>query len=255
MNYSEFALSLAEKAGKIILKNFNSLLEVKHKEDLTPVTKVDFEINSLLINSVKEYFPNHNVVAEEESFDCGGEYSWVCDPLDGTIPFSSGIPLATFALALTHKGKGVLAVVNDPFHRNIFFAEEGKGTFLNGKQVFVSEKDAFSYASIGACIWKRAKYDFSSVLKNLVTYDAGIFTIPSIAFMGSLVSSGSLDGVLFPGDAPWDIAAIDLLINEAGGKTSNLFGEKQDLDKTTKGFIGGNKKIYSKLLDIVKDSL
>ena len=257
MNEIELGKSLSKKAGKIILKHFGTNFVTKTKSDFTPVTIVDEKINALVISEVEKYFPEHNIIAEEGSVNKGSDYSWVCDPLDGTIPFAAGIPMSTFSLALTHKGKSILGFVNEPFTKRVFFAQEEKGTFFNKKQVFVNENNTLDRANIGYCYWKinNSKHDFQKLIINLLDNGVRAFSVPSVVYMGASVATGGLSGLFFPGTSPWDIAALDILIKEAGGTTSDLFGENQKLDSTTKGFIGSNKNLYKELLKIAKRSI
>ena len=113
------------------------------KKDGSPVTKTDLAINKLVIDRVKKYFPSHGVLGEEQSnYVEKADYVWVCDPVDGTIPFSRGMPTCMFSLGLTFKGKPILGVGYDPFIDRLIFAELGKGAFLNGKKIHVSRNKA-----------------------------------------------------------------------------------------------------------------
>src|SRR6185369_6851970 len=101
MTHKEFALQMAQEAGGIIRSNFSMGMKKEWKEDVTPVTVSDLAINKDLIEGVKQHFPGHSVYGEEESaLIDGAEYVWVCDPVDGTLPFSHGIPTCMFSLAL-----------------------------------------------------------------------------------------------------------------------------------------------------------
>ena len=111
MTYEEFAKQLAQKAGEIMKNNFSHGMKKELKRDKSPVTTTDIAINKLVISEVKKYFPDHDVKGEEESsFENNSEYVWVCDPVDGTYPFSHGLPVFTFSLALVKNGKPVLGV-------------------------------------------------------------------------------------------------------------------------------------------------
>src|SRR3989338_6753886 len=100
-SYKTFAINLAQKAGKIIRENFKANVKKEWKADGTPVTAIDLAVNKLVIESVQKEYPTHSILAEEESaMQEGSEYVWVCDPIDGTYPFSHGIPNFAFSLAL-----------------------------------------------------------------------------------------------------------------------------------------------------------
>ncbi|MEK6962810.1 MAG: inositol monophosphatase family protein [Nanoarchaeota archaeon] len=159
-NYKPFAINLAKKVGRIMLRYFSSRVKNSYKQDHSPVTKADLDINRLVIENVKRRFPMHDVLGEEEShLSNSSDYVWVCDPIDGTIPYSHGIPVSVFSLALTHHGKPIVGVVYDPFHRKTFFAEQGKGATLNGKKIRVSPKKELEHALIGMDGWGLARYN------------------------------------------------------------------------------------------------
>lgn len=99
-------MALAREAGEMIKSGFRGAVDPQRKADGTPVTATDFAVNRLVVESVASTYPDHDVIGEEESHSAtgGGEWAWICDPIDGTIPFASGLPLSTFVLALTRHG-------------------------------------------------------------------------------------------------------------------------------------------------------
>src|SRR3989339_1076408 len=116
-NYLEFAKNLAKEAEEIALRYFSFKVENTWKEDNTPLTKADTEINDLVIKRVNEAFPEHSIYGEEQSeLKENSKYIWVCDPIDGTMPFSNGSPIFTFSIALVDQSSGlpILGVINDP---------------------------------------------------------------------------------------------------------------------------------------------
>src|SRR5256885_5998739 len=115
IDYTSIATELAYKAGKIIQENFSLGMTRELKEkDTSPVTIFDTEINRMVIEVLHKEFPQHRIIGEEESHKVDSEYVWFCDPIDGTIPFTSGIPIATFSLALTKNWVPILGVIYDP---------------------------------------------------------------------------------------------------------------------------------------------
>ena len=101
----DFAVDLAKQAGAVMRANFSPGMKKEWKEDRSPLTVTDTAINRMVIAAVQKTFPEHSVLGEEEStWKEGDEMVWVCDPVDGTIPFSHGIPLSMFALALVRNG-------------------------------------------------------------------------------------------------------------------------------------------------------
>jgi len=239
-----------------MLRHFSSRIKKSYKLDHSPVTKADLDINKLVIQGIKRHFPMHDVLGEEESHLVNSsEYAWVCDPIDGTIPYSYGIPVSVFSLALTHHGKPILGIVYDPFQKKIFFAEKGKGTTLNGKKIHVSPKKELEHAFIGMDWWWHTKYDFTSLYPTLQSKNVHLINLGSITHMAALVASGQLQATIFPGRKSHDTAAVKIIVEEAGGKVTDLFGEEQRYDQDIRGHIVSNGFLHQKLVKLVRDHI
>lgn len=140
--YLEFAKKLALEAGEIALHYFGFETESTRKEDNTPLTVADTEINDLVIKRISAAYPNHSIYGEESSeIKEGSEYIRVCDPIDGTMAFSCGIPSFVFSLALVDQSNGqpVLGVIYDPIMKNMYWAHKGSGAYRNDKKISVSQ--------------------------------------------------------------------------------------------------------------------
>jgi fructose-1,6-bisphosphatase/inositol monophosphatase family enzyme len=256
MTYRNFSLSLAREAGAIIKKNFMIGMKKEWKEDHSPVTATDMVINRLVIDSVKREFPGQSILAEEESaFSETGDSVWVCDPVDGTIPFSHGIPTCVFSLALVRRGVVLLGVIYDPFMDRMFFAEKGKGAFLNGRKIRVSSQRGMVNALFGVSEKRGAAFDVSGLKQRLEEEKARVIDICSITYMGVLVASGELAGTVYHGTKPHDTAALKVIVEEAGGKVTDLFGNDQRYDRDIKGHIISNRILHESLLAMVQRDL
>lgn len=184
MTYKNFAIGLAKKAGKIIRANFVLGMAKQIKKDGSPVTKTDLAINSMVIRDVEKHYPGHAILGEEESHPIkGAEYVWVCDPVDGTIPFSKGVPTCMFSLALTHRGLPILGVAYDAFMDRMFFAEKGKGAFLNGKRVHVSGHKTPKGANIATEFWASMKFRMPGLEEDLVFKKKRQYSIRILRFI------------------------------------------------------------------------
>ena len=124
--YLDFAIEIANEAGKIMRYYFSKKDISSYKGDKTIVTLADTEINSYLIKRVKEEFPTHCVDGEEEQFG-ESKYIWVCDPIDGTAMYARHIPVAVFSLALVIDGVSTVGLIYDPFTDNMYTAIKEKG--------------------------------------------------------------------------------------------------------------------------------
>ncbi|MET0779291.1 MAG: inositol monophosphatase, partial [Candidatus Saccharimonadales bacterium] len=146
-----FAKQLAYEAGKIMLHYFNARDKgVTIKDDQSPVTLADTEINALVIERVKAQFPADGVLGEEACFGLGRSNLWVVDPLDGTPPFARGVPLSTFCMALVQNGKPIVAVVYDPYMDRLFWACDGLGAYENDRKLDLSTHQPVG--KLGVCL-------------------------------------------------------------------------------------------------------
>lgn len=252
-DYLEFAKNLALEAGQIMKENFFAGVEKEWKIDHSPVTATDVAINRLVIERVSEKYPDHNVQGEEESsIKNDSEFLWVCDPLDGTIPFAHGIPISTFSLALVKNGESQVGVVYDPFSDRLYFAEKGKSAFLNNKPINVSDQDTLYQSAINIENFDIAKYDFSETEKALRKKHVMLLTLCSFIYPSSLVAKGEFIATIFPHHTAHDLAAVSLIVEEAGGKVSDIFGKPQKYDRPIDGAIVSNGKVHDELVEILK---
>jgi fructose-1,6-bisphosphatase/inositol monophosphatase family enzyme len=246
MNYKNFAISLAKEAGAEIRKNFANGLKMSKewKKDGTPVTKTDIAINKMVIKGVKKFFPKHGVLGEEESYNITNtEYLWVCDPVDGTVPFSHGIPTCVFSLALVKNGQPILGVIFEPFLKRMFFAEKNKGAFLNGKKISVNKlnfpQGVMGFSNLGMT---ELKTRFPQM---------PIICLWCICYEGILVASGELTATYYNHYNAHDIAALKVIVEEAGGKVTDRNGNEQRYDGKINGAIISNGVVHNDLIKII----
>lgn len=249
----EFAQNVALEAGKIMHDNFLAGMTREWKMDGTPITVTDTTINSLVIERVKKTFPEDSVLGEEENYNLGKSRVWVCDPVDGTMAFSHGLPISTFSLALVVDGTSQLGVVYDPFLKRMFRAVKGQGSYLNDKQITVSKQkiknaliDVEGFPSTHPII--RADGAMNNAL-----YAAGarVTSLWSAILPAALIASGEFAAVVFNVTKPEDGAAIKVIVEEAGGKVTDLFGHEQQYNGPTNGFVASNDIVHQQILDIV----
>jgi fructose-1,6-bisphosphatase/inositol monophosphatase family enzyme len=240
---------LARQAGKIIRENFEKPMKKDWKSDNTPVTITDTEINRLVIETIKQHFPSHDIRGEEESdLSNNSSHVWLCDPVDGTIPFSHGIPTACFSLALVEDGIPKAGIIYDPWMDRLYYAEQGKGTTLNGKTIHVNAIDDLQKAVIGVATWRQAPHPMHDIYETIFSRDMMLVQLASIVYMGMLVASGELSGVCFSGKTAHDVAALKIIIEEAGGKVTDIYGNDQRYNDTVKGCIATNGIIHDLLI-------
>ena len=250
-----FAKNLALEAGQIISKNFLHST-ITTKSNLTPVTETDFAISRLVIDAVRKTFPKHEVVDEElQQINNQIEYQWVCDPIDGTIPFSHHIPTAMFSIALCKNGEPVVAVIYDPFIKRMLYTTSTTKTFLNKNLVQVN-KDLFKPGDyiFGRPYW-RPEFDVIKYLNFLRNKKIKDCMLGSIVYEGMLVALGITKAMVTVAANPWDRAAIKMIIENAGGICTDERGERLSVFGNPKYFIATNGIVHDELLDIVKNCI
>src|SRR5579872_700338 len=193
-NYLSFATNLAEKAGTMMLKYFDTEIKKEWKEDNTPVTAADIAVNKLVIEAILNEYPKHGILGEEESLLKENEYIWVCDPIDGTYPFSMGIPTFTFSLALTHQGEPIVAVVYDPVLKRMYTAEKGKGAYKNGKQMQVSKASSFDRQFFGVAGRKETVFDQEAFRKVLYAKGVIFSSLNCLTYAAVMIATGAFIG-------------------------------------------------------------
>ena len=254
--YLVFAKEMAYDAGKIMKKYFLEDNGSSYKYDQTIVTKADTEINSLLIEKVKEKFPTHSVDGEEEQFG-ESKYVWVCDPVDGTAMYARHIPVAVFSLALVVDGISTVGVVYDPFTDNLYSAVKGNGAYRNNEKIFVNNIELDDMKSVSNFdMWPEAQYNMYDSIKELgkKTY---FVSIGSVIRACMCVANGDFNLAIFPGTKHknCDIAAAKVIVEEAGGKVTDLFGNEQRYDQSIKGAVISNSLVHNEVIEVIKNNL
>ena len=252
--YLNFAIEIAKYAGEEIKSKFSSIDSIVFKSDRTPVTEVDKNINHYLIEKVKEKYPNHSVIGEEEVSSNTSDYVWVCDPVDGTGMFTDSIPVCVFSLALVVDGEAKVGVVYDPFLDNMYTAIRGKGAYCNGEEIHVNNKHIGDLGyKVNFEMWNSAKYDTIKIAYDMLS-KVRVSNIGSVARSCMAIASGKFSCDLFPGvdHGNCDIAASSLIVEEAGGKVTDFHGNTQRYDKDINGAIISNGISHDEVLEYVK---
>ncbi len=254
--YLEFAINIAHKAKEIMLKYFKENNGAEYKKDDTIVTKADKEINSYLIEKVKEKYSDHSVDGEEEQFG-KSKYVWVCDPVDGTAMYARHIPVAVFSLALVEDGVPKIGVVYDVFTDSLYTAIKGKGAYKNGNKICVNKillDDKQSVSNFD--MWKDSEYNIYDIIKELgkKTY---FVSIGSVIRAAMCVASGEFNLGIFPGTyrKNCDIAAVKVIVEEAGGKVTDIFGNEQRYDENINGAIISNSLVHKEVINLTEKYL
>jgi len=254
--YLEFAKSLAEESAVIALKYFSFETEVIMKSDFSPVTEADKLVNDLVIERVNSSFPEHSILGEEKSnIKENSKYIWVCDPIDGTMPFANGLPIFTFSLALVDQSNGqpILGIVNDPIMKNMYWAYKDGGAYRNGEKISVNKNETLfnTYLNTEGS-GKSMGFSNLPVLKLLSEKKCNVLQLLSVVYGSIQIANGKFTGTVFYGPYAHDVAALKIIIEEAGGKVTDLNGEERRYDQEGLGFIASNGLVHGELLECVK---
>jgi histidinol-phosphatase len=248
-----FALSLAERADAISLARYRAIdLEITTKPDNTPVTDADRAVEEAIREMIDETYPTDKIVGEEfgDSRISDGDLNryWVIDPIDGTKNFLRGVPTWATLIALVVEGKVVTSVVSSPALYRRWYATRGGGAFLseNGltpRSLAVSAVQSLSDASIAYSDfqgWGARRGVFENLLDSAWrTRGLGDF------WSHMLVAEGAVDAAIEPSLALWDMAALDLIVTEAGGRFTSLDGVDGPFGANA---VSTNSKIHSQVL-------
>jgi len=250
------AMHAAQKAGELISGNFqklqNSDIQAKGKNDF--VTRIDKEAESIISHVIGQKFPDHRILAEESGLSRqNSEYLWVIDPLDGTTNFIQGIPHFSVSLALLIKGTVVFGLIYDPLSRECFHAAAGQGAFLNESRIAVSRTSQLESA-FGATgfPFKAPQFlePYTGVFKVLMSRCQDMRRCGSAALDLAYTACGRYDFFWEAHLLPWDFMAGKLIVEEAGGKTSDFQG--RDLPVQTSSVLAANLPLYPLLLDVIR---
>ncbi len=247
--------TLARKAGQIIRTNLRIDADRTWKADESPVTVTDTHINAMVLKALRKKFPHISIIGEEGSDALeDAEYSVLCDPVDGTIPFTLGIPVSTFCILVLRNGIPIEAVIYDPFLKRMWHATRGQGAFLNGKPIRVSEHTDLRRAHLSVMWWEGAQYNLHTACQKILAAGAQCINLLSVAYGGGLIATGGLTGSIFPGQNAWETAAMQLLVEEAGGRATDIHGNplKYTPGTAVPGHIISNGRIHDEVVRIVE---
>ncbi|MEJ0073095.1 MAG: inositol monophosphatase [Candidatus Saccharibacteria bacterium] len=255
--YLEFAKAVAQDAGDIMRKYFGKSPDYEFKTDETIVTIADKEVNSLVIRKVQETYPGHSVDGEEESSATASDHVWVCDPIDGTNPFAMELPVSVFSLALVVDGKPLVGVIYDPFCDKLYAASKGAGAYVNDKPLAVSKDGLTVRSRLNFDWWPEAEYDVLKPLQQLSRDTKTYLLSPgSTTHMAALVAEGAFVASVFPGTKGKnvDIAAAKVIVEEAGGIVTDLFGKEQRYDRPIRGAVVSNGVVHDEVVRYLVNS-
>jgi myo-inositol-1(or 4)-monophosphatase len=252
-SFSEVAAAIAHEAGSLLRYYFERRVTFEMKGEYDLVTEADKASEKLVVERLKQHFPDHAVVAEEGGGqETASEYRWYVDPLDGTTNFAHSYPVWNVTLALEKSGELIAGVVFNPNRDELFTAERGAGAFLNGNRIHVSKakRVADSLLCTGFPNHNRAVNPNIHYFHELAMSAHGVRRSGSAAVDLADTACGRLDGFWEIGLSPWDMAAGILLVEEAGGICTTMDGAPHQLKSPH--VLTDNGLIHEELLGVFK---
>ena len=250
------AIDAAQAAGQLLKRELSGSRRIAYKGSPTNlVTEMDARVEELIVGRLAAAFPDDAVLAEERGASAGRSgRRWIIDPLDGTTNYAHGFPAFGVSIALQSAARVELGVIYDPNLDELFVAERGRGTTVNDQALAVSTTATLdeSLLTTGFPYNIREGGD-----NNLKEYAAFSVRARAVRRMGSAVlylawlATGRLDGYWELRLGPWDVAAGSLMVEEAGGRITNLSGGALDLDAPA--LVATNGRIHSAVLEVLRE--
>ncbi len=221
------------------------------------VTEVDHASEKAIIDVIRKNYPGHHILTEESGdLVQDSEYKWIIDPIDGTVNFAHRIPICCISIALEHNKKMVLGAIYNPYINELFVAEKGCGATLNDKKISVSKKEKV----INACLVTGFPYNYLDepngplqVFERFIRRGIPVRRLGSAAIDLAWVAAGRFDGFYEHQLQAWDSAAGFLMVEEAGGKVSDLKGG--EYSPYQPGIIASNGIMHNELLEWIKGNV
>lgn len=238
------AIAAAKKGAEKALEYFNTSLKVEFKEDKSPITIADKETEEVIKSFITAKYPDAAFLAEESGGSRKEKIMWIIDPIDGTRSFSRGLPSWCILIALYRNGKIVCGVSYFPALDKMLYAEENYGAYCNDEKIHVSEISSLQKAIISFGGLKHFKN--RQIILDLIE---GSVATRSMDEAILFVATGNMDGFIDNYAQTWDVAPYISIIQEAGGKITNLKGEKWTL--ADRGYIASNGLLHDEIVRIV----
>ncbi len=258
MDYLKIAKEAATKAGEIQLRDLNKIKNISFKDTKGKnniLTEIDTECEGVILSILKENFPSHDILAEEsgKNVENNSDYIWLIDPLDGTMNYSHSYPFFSVSIALEYKGEVICGLVYDPFKNEMFTAVKGMGAELNDKEIKVSAVELLEYSLVVSGTFHHSDElvmdKLIEILKNLSLKAQGVRRDGSAALDLCYVACGRYESFWELGLNPWDIAAGSLILEEAGGKVTDLKGGK--FSNYNHQLVASNGLIHKEMIDLL----
>ncbi len=249
------AIEAAREAGRFLKLGIGKVrtIEVKAGDERNLVSEMDKGAEERIISIIRRNYPSHAILAEESGGSLApAEYRWIIDPLDGTTNYLHGVPIFSVSIGIERRGELVAGVVYDPNQDEMFTAEKGGGAFLNGKRLKVSSSSVLSESLLVTGFPYNVTENPDNAVEHFVHFlmeARGVRRLGSAAIDLCYVAAGRFDAFWEVSLSPWDMAAGALLVQEAGGRITDMQGAPLNIYK--KSVLASNGPIHEAMLKII----
>ncbi len=252
--YLDTAVRAAQAAGKIQRERLWSEHDIEFKGEINLVTDVDRDCEALIVAVIREEWPGHDILAEENEYaPAGSGFRWIIDPLDGTTNYAHGFPWFCVSIALEIAGEVRLGVIYHPMMAELFTVVKGEGAFQNGKQLRVSKREPLKSCLLATGFpYDRTRDNENNFthFENFQMAARAVRRAGAAALDLAYVAAGRLDGYWECKLKPWDVAAGQLLVTEAGGRVTNHAGEAFSVYDHR--ILASNGLIHGEMVEVLK---
>lgn len=255
MDYLQTAKKAARSSGSILKSYFKSEIKRQRKSGKELVSKVDREAETEIRDIIQSEFPQHSILGEEMGEkETNSPYRWIIDPLDGTTNFLTANLFFNTSIAVAKEGEPVVGVVYNPLQDELFWAETGKGAYLNQDQIQVKATSSLEEAILTFCHGKskRSIRRIVPIYRQMKLQAIDARQLGSAALELCYVAAGRVDAFLDNGIYPWDVAAGALIAQESGAVITDLSGDEWSLESDS--ILVTNSKLSDKLLKLVTEA-
>jgi myo-inositol-1(or 4)-monophosphatase len=250
------AVEVARRAGDLLRAELRSPRRIAFKGAPTNlVTEMDARAEALIVDALRASFPDDAILAEERGSEPGRSgRRWIIDPLDGTTNYAHGVPIFAVSIALETKGRVAVGVVFDPNQDELFTAERGRGAYVNGRRLAVSSASTLDESLLATGFPYNVRETADNNFRQYTTFSLrtqGVRRMGSAVLYLAYVAAGRLDGYWELRLGAWDAAAGSLMVEEAGGRVTDLVGGPLDLDAPS--LVASNGKIHDDILRTLEE--
>jgi myo-inositol-1(or 4)-monophosphatase len=247
------AIETARAAGKIIRTGIHDTLDIRYKGNINLVTQIDLASERAIVDRLRALLPDHGILAEEGSAAEGSSgYRWLIDPLDGTTNYAHRFPFFCVSIGLRYEKDAILGVVYDPIRDELFTASRGAGAWCNGHPISVSSTPTIETSLLVTGFSYTARHSADDNFQHFIDFSRaaqGVRRTGSAALDLCYVAAGRFDGFWELNLSPWDTAAGQVLVEEAGGRLTDFTGAA--FSPYGSQVVASNGKIHNAMLDIL----